>query len=324
MGVVELAKSSSVPHDGSNESEEEEDNDKRSLRTLIMQLSEEELKEMTERWSLRPNMNLKKIRRNLLDEERRRDEQRRLRMVREYDDKKASESKDTYEPIARYDGQPKCSFCGKYGHMDEVCWALHPEHAPEWLQKSSNWEKRCELKTRWKEAEQRSRELSSEGDANKVLESEKTVDIMKMIESQFLCNFCGKSGHTDDICWLLMGEKKRDLREKWQAADNEVKRAILRDKASRVIPMNRLKGCPNFPDIDIEKAEAKTASQKERKSKKQENKEKNQLRKQNRKQISATRLDDLDEPVKPKVKWEPRIQFRGVDVPKPGTTGSKR
>ena len=114
------------------------DNDKQTLLCLGMTLPED-LQYLTKIWAVTPGMTADKARNMLLEEERRK------KQPGVSDDAlggyaairppgKRTPSRKALEASA-------CSKCGK-DHDEKVCWALHPELAPEWLQEKWTIEKK--------------------------------------------------------------------------------------------------------------------------------------------------------------------------------------
>ncbi len=119
------------------------DDDKQTLLCLGMTLPER-LQYLTKIWTMAPGMTAEKARSMLLEEERREkalDNNIGLVAVRH---------PSLRTPSRKVAGEVKsCSGCGK-DHDEEVCWKLHPELAPEWLQEKWTIEKRSR-KRKWDE-----------------------------------------------------------------------------------------------------------------------------------------------------------------------------
>ena len=124
------------------------DSDKQTLLCLGMTLPEN-LQYLTKLWSMTPGMTADKARNMLLEEERRTRplESETLGTLNAY----AATRPVGKRTLSRraLEGVEPCSKCGK-DHEERVCWELHPELAPEWLQEKWTIEKRSR-KRKWEE-----------------------------------------------------------------------------------------------------------------------------------------------------------------------------
>ena len=133
--------------------------DPRTLQHLVMALSEEEFKRITELLSLTPNLTPNEFRNMLLDEEKKRaavasgpnepsmklgTQGPRVGLAGggegkgQYCDncKKEGHHEDQCWLLhPELSGKPPCSGCGKIGHEEAQCWRVSPKLAPAWLQK---------------------------------------------------------------------------------------------------------------------------------------------------------------------------------------------
>ncbi len=135
------------------------DDDKRTLVCLGMTLPEE-YQYFTKIWTVTPGMTADKARNMLLEEERRRKALDPgavgigtvgLVARTRYEKAKREKFPETYQEGGQR-RNVQCSRCGK-PHEDEICWRLHPELAPEWLQERWTIEKRSR-KRKWEELQQ--------------------------------------------------------------------------------------------------------------------------------------------------------------------------
>ena len=121
--------------------------DKRTLQNLVMKLSEEEFKRITELLSKTPNLTPNEFRNMLLDEEAKQAALGigpKARSQKSGTDKVAGggESKGKHCNNCKKAGHDedkcgllspsRCSGCGKVGHGEDKCWKAHPELAPIW------------------------------------------------------------------------------------------------------------------------------------------------------------------------------------------------
>ena len=130
--------------------------DPRKLSTLVMNLSEEEFKRITEKLSLTPNLTPNEFRNMLLDEEAAQAAAAKRPNTSSEDGQGAELAGGREEGERKHcnnckksghseDGcwllhpelptKPPCSACGKFGHGEDQCWRVNVKLAPAWLQK---------------------------------------------------------------------------------------------------------------------------------------------------------------------------------------------
>ena len=112
------------------------DDDKQTLLCLGMTLPED-LQYLTKIWSMTPDMTAEKARNMLLEEERRK-KRPEGDALGAYAATRPSEKRTSSRKALEASA---CSKCGK-NHDEKMCWALHPELAPEWLQEKWTIEKK--------------------------------------------------------------------------------------------------------------------------------------------------------------------------------------
>lgn len=96
--------------------------DRRSLQKLVMALSEEEFKRITEKLSLTPNLTPNEFRNMLLEEE--------AKQAALTKGQNASSEDGQGEDLAGGRGEAErkhCNNCNKSGHSEDRCWLLHPD-----------------------------------------------------------------------------------------------------------------------------------------------------------------------------------------------------
>lgn len=118
------------------------DDDKRTLLCLGMTLPES-LQYYTKIWAVTPGMTADKARNMLLEEERRLVKDKNQQDTPLYGTAYAAlRTPDKRVPSRKAkEAVKECSRCGK-PHDEEICWRLHPEQAPEWLQEKWTIEKK--------------------------------------------------------------------------------------------------------------------------------------------------------------------------------------
>ncbi|KAF6222411.1 hypothetical protein HO133_001497 [Letharia lupina] len=137
------------------------DDDKQTLLCLGMTLPEQ-FQYFTKIWAMTPGMTADKARNMLLEEERR-------EKTLDTGTVGVGLIATTRHPSKRtpsgkaIDNDVVCPRCGK-GHEADICWKLHPELAPEWLQERWTIEKRSR-KRKWDELQQQDQEAPGEKEA---------------------------------------------------------------------------------------------------------------------------------------------------------------
>ena len=96
--------------------------DKQVLICLMMAL-EPRYENLTQLWSMIPDLTSERARNMLLEEERRQQNREMSTGMRAISEKDKSKNKK------------KCPHCGRGIHPEDKCWKLHPEKAPEWYKK---------------------------------------------------------------------------------------------------------------------------------------------------------------------------------------------
>ncbi|KAF6221652.1 hypothetical protein HO133_001620 [Letharia lupina] len=137
------------------------DDDKQTLLCLGMTLPER-FQYFTKIWAVTLGMTADKARSMLLEEERREKTLDTGGVGLVATTRHPGKRMPSGKAILNYEHEVKCSRCGK-PHEDEVCWKLHPELAPEWLQERWTIEKRSR-KRKWDELQQ-DQEASGEKEA---------------------------------------------------------------------------------------------------------------------------------------------------------------
>ncbi|KAF6220018.1 hypothetical protein HO133_003843 [Letharia lupina] len=127
------------------------DDDKQTLLCLGMTLPER-FQYFTKIWAVTLGMTADKARSMLLEEERREKTLDTGGVGLVATTRHPGKRMPSGKAILNYEHEVKCSRCGK-PHEDEVCWKLHPELAPEWLQERWTIEKRSR-KRKWDELQQ--------------------------------------------------------------------------------------------------------------------------------------------------------------------------
>ena len=138
--------------------------DPRSLQKIVMSLSEEEFKRITQLLSATPNLTPNEFRNMLLDEEK-----KQAALAKELNAR--SEASGTQGKGDKYcneckkhghredrcwllhpdlSGKPLCSGCDNVGHGEDQCWKSHPERAPAWWKRNPLKQNTAEAKGKGK------------------------------------------------------------------------------------------------------------------------------------------------------------------------------